>query len=116
MVKDGCPFCGFEDPVLENELAIAIPDKFPVRPGHTLVIPKRHVSSYFDLTDDELLACYDLVKKAKEMIDRDHSPGGYRVGANIGRAANQTVMHVHIHVLPMGGATLDGREEVSFRR
>lgn len=116
MGKDGCPFCGLEKTVLENGLAVAIPDKYPVRPGHTLVIPRRHVSSFFDLTDDEILAIYDLVKKAKEMIDEEHSPGGYRVGANIGRDSGQSVMHVHVHVLPMGGTKLDGREEVSFRR
>ena len=116
MTESGCPFCGLEKTLLENDLAIAIPDKYPVRPGHTLVIPRRHVSSFFELTEDELLACYDLVKKAKEMIDEEHSPGGYRVGANIGRTANQTVMHVHIHVLPMGGKNLDYREEISFRR
>ena len=112
MTERGCPFCSPEKVTFENELAMAIPDKYPVRPGHTLVIPKRRVASFFDLTGEELLACYDLIKQVKEEMDARFSPGGYKVGANIGRASGQSVMHAHIHVVPMGGKILSDREEV----
>ena len=116
MNEKGCPFCSIDDFLFENELAFAIPDKFPVRPGHTLVMPKRHVASFFELTDEELIACYGIIKKVKAMIDGDHSPDGYKVGINIGRSSGQTVMHVHMHVVPMGGSRISGRSEVFVRK
>ena len=116
MTEKGCPFCSPENVLFENELAIAIPDRYPVRQGHTLVIPGRHVASFFDLTDEEVLACFDLIKKVKAHLEDKYSPGGYKVGANIGRASGQSVMHVHIHVVPMGGKKLDDRSEVFSRK
>ncbi len=116
MTEQGCPFCSPEKILFENEVARAIPDKYPVRPGHTLVIPKRHIASFFDLTDEEVLACFDLIKKVKADLEDKYSPGGYKVGANIGRASGQSVMHAHIHVVPMGGKKLDDRSEVFSRK
>ena len=116
MTEKACPFCGIEKVLFENELAFAIPDKFPVRPGHTLVIPKRHVSSYFDLTDEEVVAGFDLIKKAKNGIDEEHSPDGYKIGINIGRSSGQTVMHVHMHVVPVGSEMISGRSEVFTKK
>jgi diadenosine tetraphosphate (Ap4A) HIT family hydrolase len=112
MIERGCPFCDPPKVLFENSLAVAIPDKYPVREGHTLVIPRRHVSSFFELTDEEALACYDLIKRVRESLDGRLSPGGYKVGVNIGRASGQSVMHVHIHVLPMGGKKLSDRNEL----
>ena len=112
MSEKGCPFCAPQNILLENELAVAIPDKYPKKEGHTLVILKRHTPSFFELTDDELLACYDLVKRVKALLDERYSPSGYKVGANIGKASGQTILHVHIHVLPMGGKTIHDREEL----
>ncbi len=116
MTEKACPFCGPENILFENELAVAIPDKYPVRPGHTLVIPKRHVSSFFDLTDEEVVACFDLIKKAKISIDEKYSSDGYKIGINIGRSSGQTVMHAHIHVVPTGGEKISGRSEVFTRK
>jgi diadenosine tetraphosphate (Ap4A) HIT family hydrolase len=116
MTENGCPFCSPEKVLYENDLAVAIPDKYPVRPGHTLVMPKRHVPSFFDLTDEEVVACFELVRKVKAGLEERHSPGGYKIGINIGRSSGQTVMHAHIHVVPMGGGGPRGRSELFSRK
>jgi len=97
-----CPFCDVpEDEILqENELCFARWDKFPVAPGHLLVIPYRHFSNYFDATTDEIIALWKLVHETKHVIRERHSPDGYNIGVNIGRAAGQSVVHLHIHVIP----------------
>ena len=107
-----CPFCQPGGVIVENDLAAAIPDKYPIRPGHTLVLPKRHVASFFDLTAQETAACFDLVRAVRERLESEHSPGGYKIGVNVGRAAGQSIMHVHIHVVPLGGAGPRGRGEL----
>jgi len=85
----------------ENELAYAIHDGFPVTPLHTLIIPKRHVSSYFELTNDELLACNALVRELERKIQgEDPSVDGFNVGVNVGETAGQTIFHCHIHLIP----------------
>ncbi|MBI1194651.1 MAG: HIT domain-containing protein [Gammaproteobacteria bacterium] len=97
-----CPFCDVavaEQP-LRNGLAFAIYDRFPVAPGHTLIIPDRHVASYFEITADERLALWSLVEEAKLWIDREFRPDGYNIGINVGAAAGQTVPHLHIHLIP----------------
>ncbi len=96
-----CLFCN--DPQglsLENELAYSARDSFPVSPGHTVVIPKRHVASFFDLQPDEVAACMDLIAQEKALIDAEHHPDGYNIGVNIGPAAGQSIFHVHIHIIP----------------
>ncbi len=97
-----CIFCSLPAASImdENELGMAVRDIFPVNPGHTLIMPKRHVSSYFDLTDDEVLALMQLMRRAKEAIDSEFSPDDYNIGVNNGPIAGQTVPHVHIHVMP----------------
>ncbi len=86
---------------MENELVYAIRDSFPVTPLHTLIIPKRHVSSYFDLSPEELLACNDAIKKLEVAIRKeDSSVEGFNVGVNIGETAGQTIFHCHIHLIP----------------
>lgn len=101
---ENCPFCGIENYkdniVCETELSIAILDEYPVSKGHTLVIPKRHVSSYFDLTEDEVTNIWSMVNDVKKVLDYMHEPDGYNIGINVGKAAGQTVPHVHIHVIP----------------
>jgi diadenosine tetraphosphate (Ap4A) HIT family hydrolase len=116
MNDQDCPFCSPVNVLFENDLALAIPDKYPVRPGHTLVIAKRHVPSFFDLSDEEVVACFDLIRKVKGSLDDRFSPGGYKIGINIGRSSGQTVMHAHIHVVPMGGSGPRGRSEVFTRK
>lgn len=97
-----CPFC---DPdrdrvFLESDLAFALWDGFPVSEGHALVIPRRHVASWFDTTPAEREAIFELVDRVRETILERHAPQGFNVGINVGEAAGQTVFHLHVHVIP----------------
>lgn len=101
--QTGCLFCEIpKDRVIaENELAYAIRDGFPVTDFHTLIIPKRHIASYFELGRPELNACNSLLEQAKEEIEeRDSSVTGFNVGVNIGEDSGQTIFHCHIHLIP----------------
>ena len=96
-----CLFC--KDPrgvSIEHELAYSARDSYPTSPGHTLVIPRRHVASFFDLTSEEVAACMDLIKDEKKLIDEELNPEGYNIGVNVGPAAGQSIFHVHIHLIP----------------
>ena len=97
-----CPFCPVKDHeiIAAHPLALAITDSFPLTRGHALVVPRRHVPSFFDLTHDERLAILDLLDKAKAALDTQYAPDGYNIGINDGVAAGQTVMHLHVHVIP----------------
>ena len=97
-----CIFCarGEGQAVHRHELALVLPDTYPLTKGHSLVVPRRHVASFFDLTMDERMAILELLDRAKADIDREHAPDGYNIGINNGRAAGQTVMHVHMHLIP----------------
>lgn len=86
--------------VATNDLAFAIRDGYPVTDGHTLIVPKRLVATWFDATPDEREAIMELVEQVKLNLDRSHRPDGYNVGFNAGEAAGQTVMHLHVHVIP----------------
>lgn len=95
-----CPFCADQNGVLRNKLAYARADKFAVSTGHMLVIPYRHVGSFFALTSPERHAMMDLLVKAREFLEPKHRPDGYNIGINVGEAAGQTIAHVHIHLIP----------------
>jgi diadenosine tetraphosphate (Ap4A) HIT family hydrolase len=97
-----CPFCTLpsERIVLANDLAMAIRDGFPVSPGHTLIIPRRHVGSFFDLAADERAAMLEALDRAKANVEKEYAPAGYNIGINDGQAAGQTVMHLHLHLIP----------------
>ena len=96
-----CLFCKDAKGVsLENELAYSARDSYAVSPGHTLVIPKRHVASFFDLTPEEIQACMVLISEERKLLDKEFNPDGYNIGVNIGPAAGQSIMHVHIHMIP----------------
>jgi diadenosine tetraphosphate (Ap4A) HIT family hydrolase len=100
---DPCPLCArlaLPDLMAENELAVAFKDAFPVNPGHTLIVPRRHVDGLFELTAEEQAAVWGLLPPLKQRLDARHSPAGYNVGVNVGVAAGQTVGHVHVHVIP----------------
>jgi diadenosine tetraphosphate (Ap4A) HIT family hydrolase len=86
--------------ISENALAFAVRDLEPASPGHTLVIPKRHCTSFFDLSNEEIVACYELLRRERETIRREHRPDGFNVGVNEGAAAGQSVAHVHLHLIP----------------
>jgi superfamily II DNA or RNA helicase/diadenosine tetraphosphate (Ap4A) HIT family hydrolase len=93
--------------VASNDLAFALRDRFPVSPGHTLVIPRRVVATWFDATPEERTALFALVDEVKRVIDQDLCPDGYNIGINAGEAAGQTVMHLHVHVIPRFRGDMD---------
>ena len=97
-----CPFCNLprERVLVENDLAFAFRDGYPVSEGHTLVVPRRHVASFFETTEGEQAAMLDLLRRARAELDVSLQPAGYNVGINDGVAAGQTVMHVHAHLIP----------------
>lgn len=101
--EDGCPFCGLEGhrAVAENELATAFNDNYPVTEGHTLVIPKRHVSDYFDLHQPERNAIEALLHESRQgLLSKDKSISGFNIGMNVGKTGGQTVFHAHVHLIP----------------
>ncbi len=98
-----CLFCAVEEErvVLANDLAYVIRDAFPVTDDHSLIIPRRHVVGYFDLTQEELLACDALLRTLRKQIsEQDPSVEGFNVGSNDGEVAGQTIFHCHIHLIP----------------
>jgi len=96
-----CPFCTHDGELfLQNGLAYARCDANPVTPGHVLLIPFRHVSSYFDTTYEERMALLQLLDEAKLLLDESHVPDGYNVGINVGEHGGQTIPHVHLHLIP----------------
>ena len=95
-----CIFCQMKDYILENELAYAIYDKYPVGKRHMLFIPKRHVKDFFDITKEEREAIFELIDEGKKLLDEKYSPDSYNVGINCGEHAGQTIMHVHVHLIP----------------
>lgn len=97
-----CPFCSLPASriVEQNAHAVLILDAYPVSPGHSLVIPKRHVGSFFEVTEVERASLFALLNRAKKLVDHQHQPVGYNIGINNGAAAGQTVPHLHIHLIP----------------
>lgn len=97
-----CIFCSPNSPVVlfQNEHAYCRYDDYPVTPGHMLIIPHRHISSIFDANEVELGAMIDLVRLGKEHLDKAFNPEGYNIAINDGVVAGQTVMHLHIHLIP----------------
>jgi diadenosine tetraphosphate (Ap4A) HIT family hydrolase len=97
-----CPFCQLEKTsvVLENELAFAFFDKYPVQKGHLLIVPRRHVETYFDAAAEEIASIHLLIRQGKELLDENYHPDGYNIGVNVGYYGGQTVMHLHFHLIP----------------
>ena len=85
---------------IENELAIARFDNFPVNKGHMLIIPKRHIKDWWETTEKEKNAIFQLVNESKKIIDQKYNPDGYNIGMNLGEAAGQSIMHLHVHLIP----------------
>jgi diadenosine tetraphosphate (Ap4A) HIT family hydrolase len=102
MSEKACPFCTLppERILGGNAHGVWIRDGYPVSPGHSLVIPHRHVSSFFDLTEDERQALLVLLDQARAAAQAEMAPDGYNIGINDGPAAGQTVPHLHIHLIP----------------
>ena len=100
---DSCPFCNLgTERVLEfNENAVAFRDGYPVTELHTLVIPKRHVATYFELTEDERKSIHTLLESQRaKIMAEDDTVEGFNIGWNCGEAAGQTVFHAHVHLIP----------------
>ena len=98
-----CLFCNIKESGLtyENNLAYVSYDSYPVTEYHCLVIPKRHIKDYFELTDVELVACNDLIKIVKdEIINKDQTVSGFNIGTNIGKVSGQSILHCHFHLIP----------------
>jgi len=98
-----CVFCNLDESriEIENDLALSFKDLYPVTNGHTLVIPKRKVQSFFDLTEEEIAAMFELLHLQKEDLkNKDSSITGFNIGINDGEDAGQTIMHCHIHLIP----------------
>jgi diadenosine tetraphosphate (Ap4A) HIT family hydrolase len=102
MSDTACPFCtlGADRIILSNLHGLIIWNGFPVSAGHALIIPRRHVGSFFDVTSTEREALHSLLEEAKRRIEREFKPDGYNIGINDGAAAGQTVPHLHIHLIP----------------
>ena len=97
-----CPFCS-PNPTrtfLSTSLILCVWDAFPVSQGHALLIPRRHVETWFDATEEEQCALTAAIGTARAEIEKRHHPDGYNVGMNLGTAAGQTVPHLHLHVIP----------------
>lgn len=97
-----CPFCNVpsERIIDDDALGVVIRDGFPISLGHTLIIPRRHVGSLFEINTDECKALWSLLEAAKARLDREYRPDAYNIGINDGAAAGQTVPHLHIHLIP----------------
>lgn len=90
----------FDRIIEQNSEAFLIEDGFPVTPGHSLIIPKRHIKSLFNTTSIERNSLFSLIEKAKAILDKKYKPSAYNVGVNDGPAAGQTIPHLHIHLIP----------------
>lgn len=97
---NGCVFCSLDKVELQNDSAFAVFDRYPVSPGHMLVIPKRHVQSFFETTPQEKAALLQLLEDCRRLLIEKHNPDGFNIGVNDGKAAGQTVMHLHVHLIP----------------
>lgn len=97
-----CPFCTLDKArvIKANPHTLAIYDSFPISPGHTLIIPKRHIASFFEASREEQAAMFELLNEMREQLLSEHNPDGFNIGINDGAAAGQTVMHLHIHLIP----------------
>ena len=111
-----CPFCTIfnndvNNRIIEqNDLAFIIRDGYPINEGHTLIIPKRHIGSFFEITDEERNALLSLLDSEKKLLDKEFKPDSYNIGINDGEAAGQTVPHLHMHLIPRyEGDTVDPR-------
>ncbi len=112
-----CPFCatGQTGVVMANDHGFAVYDSHPVTPGHCLIVPKRHIASFFEATGEEQAALLGLVAGMRELLLAERNPDGFNIGINDGLAAGQTVMHLHVHLIPRyAGDTEDPRGGVRW--
>ncbi|HEY6873018.1 MAG TPA: HIT family protein [Geobacteraceae bacterium] len=127
-MQPACPFCNPDTSgiVMANDHGIALYDGYPVTPGHSLIVPKRHMCSFFEATREEQAALLDLLAGMRQLLLNPHQlsiakagsvsvPDGFNIGINDGAAAGQTIMHLHIHLIPRyAGDTDDPRGGVRW--
>ena len=101
-MNPSCPFCTLEASkiIAQDPWVMTIRDTCPVSPGHTLILPKRHIASLFEATEEEQIALLRALSEAKLGLDRELKPDGYNIGVNDGAAAGQTILHLHVHLIP----------------
>lgn len=95
-----CDLCAPTDVLSQNALAYARFDNHSLSRGHVLVVPRRHVANFFDMSKDEQAAVLELLAEAQRKVHHSFSPDGYNIGVNVGAAAGQSRMHVHVHLIP----------------
>lgn len=99
----GCPLCGAlsgDGLLVEATDAVAVMDKYPLNPGHCLILPRRHTPLFWDLSSEEIADLFSILAEARGLIDKKFSPDGYNIGVNVGAVAGQTIDHVHVHLIP----------------
>ena len=99
-MKFKSPFLDEREKLFENSVGFVIFDSFPVNKGHCLIVPHRIYSDYFDSTSEEIEGFNELIFKTKKYLDNEFHPNGFNIGINCGESAGQTVMHMHIHLIP----------------
>jgi len=99
---EGCPFCDVDPAriILHDDAVVALWDAFPVSDGHALIVPRRHVASWFDATPQEQQSLTGVIQRVRDAIEERHRPDGYNIGINVEPAGGQTVPHLHLHVIP----------------
>lgn len=95
-----CDLCVPAGVMAENTAAYACYEKQSLAPGHVIVVPRRHVADFFDMTPQEQAAVLALLNEARNIVQARHQPDGYNIGVNVGKAAGQNRMHVHVHLIP----------------
>ena len=95
-----CELCAANDVVAQNALAYVRHDNNSLSRGHVLVVPKRHVAGFFEMTAEEQTAVLSLLIQAQRLVQEQHAPDGYNIGVNVGKAGGQSRMHVHVHLIP----------------
>ena len=100
MTAPRCELCGPAEVLAENGLAYARYDSNSLSRGHVIVVPKRHVADFFEMSEAEQGALLDLLRQTRNLVQKKYSPDGFNIGANVGKAAGQNRMHVHFHLIP----------------
>tara|TARA_B100000614_G_scaffold158545_1_gene140326 strand:- start:15 stop:416 length:402 start_codon:yes stop_codon:yes gene_type:complete len=109
-LNNPCLFCNTDNKeyIFENNLAYSTFDTYPVSEFHLLIVPKRHIKYYFELTNNEMIACNEVILLSKNKIEQmDQTIKGFNIGINCGKVAGQSIMHCHIHLIPRREGDVD---------
>ena len=99
-VSKDCELCRPTAVLFESDFAYVCDEVNSMSKGHVIVVPKRHVADFFEMSGAEQGSIIALLNRAKKRIDEAHKPDGYNIGVNVGAAAGQSRMHVHVHLIP----------------